>query len=728
MKRFLTSFLCSLIFISQPAILFAKEVIHHDMKILLKPEEHYIEVEDTLTISKETFLKEKEFDFLLHKNLQIVPITSDATIVPFTDRNHSKNTHSENHFKYKHYKISPNQKSFHLKYKGTIFHSIESLAEGYNDSGQMETIGQISSRGIYLGEAAFWYPKLENDLLTFSMDIKIPKEWNIISQGIRTQKTEENEWRYIRWESQEPQDGIYLAGNKFIEYNREKDDLQVMVFLREPDKELANKYIEATIQYINMYNKLVGPYSYGKFALVENFWETGYGMPSFTLLGPKIIRFPFILNTSYPHEILHNWLGNSVFVDYGKGNWCEGLTSYLADHLIKEQMGKGREYRRTALQRYTDYVKEKKDFPLTEFRSRHSSVTQAIGYDKTLMFFHMIRKELGDDVFIKGLREFYRKNKFKYATFDDWKTVFSDISGKNLEVIFKQWISQPGAPELSIKETAFQKKNNQYVLTAVLEQVQQGPAYKLNIPIAVYMKGHEKPYRKTLVMDSKSLQISLSLPSSPLRLDVDPDFDLFRRLNRNEIPPALSQNFGSDNILIVLPAKANHEIKNGYLALGETWKRSDSAKVETKFDNELDNLPENKTIWLLGWENRFGEKMKTILKKYDVLIDKEQIKINSFKAENKNLSLVFTARNPKKQDNTIAWLITFNKSTIPGLIRKLPHYKKYSYLIFEGNEPTNIRKGQWPVKNSPMSVLIKQEDGSISPNVKFHPSLGKPLI
>ena len=37
-------------------------------------------------------------------------------------------------------------------------------------------------------------------------------------------------------------------------------------------------------------------------------------MPSFTLLGSQVIRFPFILTSSYPHEILHNWWGNAVFV------------------------------------------------------------------------------------------------------------------------------------------------------------------------------------------------------------------------------------------------------------------------------------------------------------------------------------------------------------------------------------------------------------------------------
>jgi hypothetical protein len=56
-------------------------------------------------------------------------------------------------------------------------------------------------------------------------------------------------------------------------------------------------------------------------------------MPSFTLLGSRVIRLPFILYSSYPHEILHNWWGNSVYVDYARGNWSEGLTSYLAESI-----------------------------------------------------------------------------------------------------------------------------------------------------------------------------------------------------------------------------------------------------------------------------------------------------------------------------------------------------------------------------------------------------------
>ncbi|MCP3999370.1 MAG: peptidase M28, partial [Gammaproteobacteria bacterium] len=74
-------------------------------------------------------------------------------------------------------------------------------------------------------------------------------------------------------------------------------------------------------------------------------------------------------------------------------------------------------------------------------------------------------------------------------------------------------------------------------------------------------------------------------------------------------------------------------------------------------------------------------------------------------------SVVIMGRHPSNSAHALAWLATDNVAAMPGLGRKLPHYNKYSYLGFTGDEPTNVFKGQWPVVNSPMSIVISQEDG-----------------
>ena len=294
-------------------------------------------------------------------------------------------------------------RTFTLQYRGVIDHPLEAAgaeqARGFQDSP-----GLITGDGVVLSGNTNWYPDTGTGLMTFELEVTLPEKWDAVSQGERTLHELKKKKTTVRWRSPEPQEEIYLVAAKFIEYDKPAGHAEAMAFLRTPDPGLAGKYLDATASYLALYDKLIGPYPYKKFALVENFWETGFGMPSFTLLGPKIIRLPFIINTSYPHEILHNWWGNSVFPEYEKGNWSEGLTAYLADHLMKEQQGGGAEYRLDTLQKYADYVLGGRDFPLTQFRTRHSPSSEAIGYGKALMFFHMLRLELGDDVFKQGIQ------------------------------------------------------------------------------------------------------------------------------------------------------------------------------------------------------------------------------------------------------------------------------------------------------------------------------------
>ena len=173
-------------------------------------------------------------------------------------------------------------------------------------------------------------------------------------------------------------------------------------------------------------------------------------MPSFTLLGPQVIRLPFIISSSYPHEVLHNWWGNGVYIDYPGGNWSEGLTVYLADHLLKEREGQGAAYRRDSLSAYADYVRSGADAPLTEFRARHGAASQAIGYGKGAMLFHMLRVQLGDAAFRQGLRRFYADNRFRIAGYPDLRRAFESASSQDLGAFFTAWTTRTGAPRLAL--------------------------------------------------------------------------------------------------------------------------------------------------------------------------------------------------------------------------------------------------------------------------------------
>ncbi len=675
-----------------PSVFCADELIHHKLNVELDPAKHQLKVIDQITLPSADLADPL---FYLHRGLQPHSSTPGVKILPIK-QNRSAMVEA---FKLV---LPAETTSFSIAYEGTLYHPLE----GYGKEqarGFRGTPGLISEEGVYLAGGSYWYPAFDTHTrLRFDLSVGLPEGWKSVSQGEHLTVDSQ-----AHWHSPQPQEEIYLMAAQFTQYTHQSEGPTAMVFLREPDEALAHKYLEATDRYLAMYESLLGDYPYQKFALVENFWETGFGMPSFTLLGSSVIRLPFIVNASYPHEILHNWWGNGVYVDYATGNWSEGLTAYLADHLIKEQQGQGAAYRQQSLQKYTDYASKDKDFPLVEFRSRHSSASEAVGYGKALMLFHMLRRELGDDIFSKGLRAFYKQFSFKTASFDDLQKVFEKTTGQSLASYFKQWTQRVGAPALALSNTNNRKTAEGYRLSFRIEQKQKGDVYHLRVPVAVTLEGESQAWQTDLEMSQKQQQYSLDLPAKPLRIDIDPEFDLFRKLAKEETPAAFTELFGSQQMLVVLPAAAEASLLKGYQDFAADLQKMGPDTVIVKLDNEIESLPQDQAVTLIGWDNQFYKAFETTLSEYEIVLAKDAVKIEGEKFSRKDLSLALTARRSNKGKSPISFIASLLPEALPGLGRKLPHYHKYSYLAFAGAEPENQLKGRWPVLHSPMTVLLE---------------------
>ena len=68
----------------------------------------------------------------------------------------------------------------------------------------------------------------------------------------------------------------------------------------------------------------IGAYPFTEFSVVASPLPTGFGMPTLTYLGADVLKLPFIRATSLGHEVLHNWWGNGVYVDYAHGQLVRG--------------------------------------------------------------------------------------------------------------------------------------------------------------------------------------------------------------------------------------------------------------------------------------------------------------------------------------------------------------------------------------------------------------------
>jgi Peptidase family M1 domain len=699
------------------------EPIRHKLSVRLQPENNYLEAEDTVTLPASYLAASGgSLEFLLRKGLEPRTTTPGVKISRGADGNSPTPTRDSETYRVL---IPAGRRDIDLRYRGKIRPS--GTSENSDDSADFDA-GILSSRGIFLAGSTHWYPWFNHDPVVFSLEVRMPEPWQSVSEGDRVRHDRKGGMIEDRWNSPEPQEEIFLIGGRFTEYDRTAGSVRMMAFLRTPDPDLANRYLEAGAAYLVMYRNLIGPYPYKKFAVVENFWETGYGMPSMTLLGSAVLRLPFILQSSYPHEILHNWWGNGVFVDYESGNWSEGLTTYMADYLLQEQQGTASEYRRDALQKYADYVAAKKDFPLSDFRARYNPASQAVGYGKAMMFFHMLRRQIGDAAFLSALRNFYSGHRFRRAGFDDLRSAFSITAGEDLKEQFEQWVDRTGAPSLRLSRAANRVRDNGFEVTAVLEQTQPGPAYRLRVPVAVTLEGRREAYQTVSVMKTRRMELEIPVPARPLRLDIDPEFDLFRKVDREELPPAFSQALGSEQKTIILPSAADESIRERYRTFAQALERMFSGSIEVKMDDETSALPIDRAVWILGWENRFYPAMLKSLAGYDLSEIQTGIRIGKTRVDRRDRTMVLASRQPGHPNSALVWIAADPPTALPGLARKLSHYGPFSYLVFEGEEPKNVLKGRWDVTDGPLSIPVAQPDGGVIPVPRGRLQPRRPLI
>jgi hypothetical protein len=679
----------------------AQDLPHHHLKIVIDPGNHSLKCVDEVSVPAGS---PRTLNFLL--NRELLPISADSELRAYGT------LEAENLTRYA-VTLPEGKRSFTVSYGGEVF---EPPKQDMREARVFEqSSGIIAEQGAVLSGASGWYPIIENvpgdGMITFALDVAVPRDWDVVSQGRMTRRLPaEDGTRTTSWEEQRPQDEIHLIAAPFRVYGKVEGDVTELVYLRSPDNELAQQYLDATTRYLGMYRRLIGDYPYAKFALAENFWETGYGMPSFTLLGSQVIRLPFIIYTSYPHEILHNWWGNGVYVDYQTGNWSEGLTAYLADHLLQEQKGTAAEYRRSTLQKYTDYASAGRDFPLKEFVSRHSASSEAVGYGKSLMMFHMLRRRIGDDKFKLSLQRFYAKFKFRRAGYRDLEKTFSEIAGEDLAPFFQQLTERPGAPEMRLLKAETRPNGQGYELNVAIEQIAGGSPFSVDVPLAVTLDGEEYAQMVNVGMNKSRGAWTFQLNKKPLRVDLDPEFDVFRRLDSSEVPPAFSQVFGATSLTIILPRDAPPDLKDQYQATAAKWQEQVGPGARVVWDDEIRELSKTGAVWLFGWENRWRGAVNDALRGIDVELSESTVRLAGVaysKSENA-LALVTASGN-----TPVGWLAVPGADMMPVLARKLPHYSKYSYAVFAGEQLQSQAKGMWPQTNSALQMAV--DDGTGKP-------------
>lgn len=561
--------------------------------------------------------------------------------------------------------------------------------------------GYIGDKGIFISPDYYWYPSLPENLSNFRINITCPDTLQILTQGQLTQNTVTQGKRHIEWQMNYPAEAVHLVGANYSVQQTKYKDVNIYTYFFQNTQaetpELSASYLSACKRYLAMYEALIGPYPFSKFAVVENFFPTGYGMPSFTLLGSQIIRLPFIIYTSLGHEITHNWWGNSVYVDYESGNWCEGLTTYFADYHYKEMQGPeaAKEYRRDIDRDFTVYVKGDKDIPLSQFKARTESASRAVGYGKSAMVFHQLRKMIGDSLFWESFRDFYKTNKFRRASWDDIQSSVEKVSGQKLDWYFEQWIQRKGAPEIRLISKRFKDS------MLHIQLGQEEPTYGLRIPVKIETLHGD--FLRTVELNEQQQGYMFMLEWVPRKLFIDPDFDVFRRLDQKEVPPTLAEIFAQDSVILLLPDQCGEKKSEIYRQFANNFAEGESKYLIKKNESLSGEETNNRSLIILGslQENSFFQTVD-LEKHTEVQFKDQQIYLNGKKTPLSDELSVVTFRNRENPGQNVCLISIGDEGKIGRVATLLKHYGKYSYLVFKNGK--NSAKGVFAVTDSPLAA------------------------
>ena len=559
-------------------------------------------------------------------------------------------------------------KSLNLKnYKSSPFITInlrkdKPFSLEYSFIPENNTKNFINDRFIYLTEN--WYP-VPDKYVIYNFEALLPEGFKAISEAEKIIKVKNKNHVLFRFMFPHPIIDIHLIASKDFVIKKDKyRNISLEVYFFKEDKKYIDLYLNKLKDYLQEYEKILTKFPYKRFAVVENLFQTGYSMPTFTLIGNRLVKYSFILNQSLRHELMHQWFGNYVFINYEGGNWAEGLTTYLSDYRFYEKEGRGWEYRKNILLKYKAYVNSSNEYPVSKFRYKKDSVSEAIGYGKVLFIFHMLKNLIGEDAFYEGLRQIIKQFAFKELSWKDIENIYTKISKQKLDWFFNQWVYSTTKPEIDIENTSVLVENGKFKLSFKLKQ--KNKELKLKIPVFIETTfGEEK---KFIQLSTKEKNITLFLEDEPLKVIVDKNYDVFRKLKKEENIPIIADILGEKDLVIIVDKKNREKYKNliEFLSIDKNIKITALEKADKK---DL-----KKSLIILDKSNPF-------VKKYfaGISLEEDGLSINTYE-------------NPFNYKKVACLINASSKKEVERNTYKIKHYGLSSFIHIKNGHL--VKEGQ----------------------------------
>ncbi len=370
--------------------------------------------------------------------------------------------------------------------------------------------------------AHYWLPTVDHpsDKATCDFVVTAPAHYQTVANGRLVEERDlPGDRRETHWRESVPIPtkvmviGVARFAVQYLDVHG-KTPLQSWVYPQDREAGFADFAQAGAI--LDFYTRRIGPFPYEKLANVQS--RTRYGgmeNASAIFYAENAVRGDSSNRPLLAHEIAHQWFGDSITEADWHHIWLsEGFATYFA--WIYTEMTSGPEQMRKQLKRARERIFSAAqqhpgsaviDTTITDLNRLLNVNT----YQKGAWVLHMLRKQVGEEHFWQGIRQFYDRYRDRNALTRDFQRVMEEVSKQRLDWFFRQWLYRPGYPVLKAEWT-YRPKNRHVSLT--IRQIQHGPAFQLALEVVV--QGKDGARRKTVQMHERkaALEIAVEEPSA----------------------------------------------------------------------------------------------------------------------------------------------------------------------------------------------------------------------
>ena len=351
-------------------------------------------------------------------------------------------------------------------------------------------------------DSRYWFPCFDypGQLASSEIRVEVPSSFTAISNGKLDSVEDKSDSKIYHWIQTEvhPTYLMTLAVGEFSEIRDEWNGKDITYYFEKGKDHEARLTMGKTPRMVEFFSQTYGyPYAYPKYAqvCVDDFIFGGMENTSTTLLTDRCLIDDraaidnLRAETLVAHELAHQWFGDLVVIKHWSHAWVkEGAATYAEVLWLSHEYSSdlGRYYWLGQAREYLDEDSSRYRRPLVTHVYREAiELYDRHIYEKGSCVYHMMRTELGDELFFKSMATFLHDNAHNTVETIDLLRAIEKTTGRNLTFLFDQYVYRGGHPDYKV-EYSWDNDSNLAKVAVTQTQVNDGETdglFDLKIPI-----------------------------------------------------------------------------------------------------------------------------------------------------------------------------------------------------------------------------------------------------